>query len=214
MIWSALHSQHSEPQWTEPLNQLEFWGKLASAHDWSHYPKKTPGGWQEPWKGQFPSLGYEKGKSQPYWLRETKNHLLSTEWTNSSVHHSLVTRGLSSKLGFKPGTFQPQTLLLGRKSLLFVRPWGLPGCLLPAFLSSLPCLLGFPPSLSPHYKSLFPQEKPAAFQKDASAPLTGSPLPPAAARTGQRWWLPCCCTAILFQNDIQQTKRTLIISNF
>lgn len=63
------------------------------------------------------------------------------------------------------------------------------------------CLLGFPPSLSPHHKSLFPQEDPAALRGGAPAPPPGNPLPPAAARTGLRWCLPRCCTAILEQKD-------------
>lgn len=73
-------------------------------------PKKHQDGDESPGKGRLPSLGCEKARSQPYWLRETKSNPLPTEGVSSCVCHSLVTCSLSSRLGLRPGNFQPQTL--------------------------------------------------------------------------------------------------------
>lgn len=207
IIQSTLHSQHSEhrcPVWWA----LEFWGGLASAHYWNQQPKKhQEGDKSPPWEGQVPQPRMWEGQESTL-LRESNSNLLPTEGASLCIRQSLVTRGHSSRLGLRSGTFQPQILrsylwagkvsfLSGSEdcldvcSLSFSAVSSVDQVLLAAFSSQ------FIPSLQ---KSLPPGTATPQGGMSVRSPARKSPGT-TPAWTGQRWWLPRCCTAILSQKD-------------
>lgn len=169
--------------------------------------QKAPGGWQEPWEGQVPQPRMWEGQESTL-LRESNSNLLPTEGASLCIRQSLVTCGHSSRLGLRSGTFQPQILqsylwagkvsfLSGSEdcldvcSLSFSAVSSVDQVLLAAFSSQ------FIPSLQ---KSLPPGTATPRGGTSVRSPARKSPGT-TPAWTGQRWWLPRCCTAILSQKD-------------
>lgn len=181
IIQSTLHSQHSEhrcPVWWA----LEFWGGLASAHYWNQQPKKHQEGDKSPGRGKFPSLGCEKARSQLYSENLTATSSPQREHPCASVRalwHVATPPGLGSGQELFSHKFCRVTF--GQEKSPFCQAlrtaWMFVLCLsqqCPLLIRS--CLLRFPLSLSPHYRSLSPQEQPPPGEARPSAPLPGNPL--------------------------------------